>query len=558
MSADAISAVTPTDAPKPVSATGAGSLANASKTAAAGGFALLLDMVDAAQPQTAPAAQTAGTPATPVKGTEKDAKADGDLETNGSPKADGTPDPTLVQAQAQTPGADAGAVTAATMSLVASLMTAPTITASPAAAPANSSAASGVATPIVPQNPQSSTAAVQPGAPGLASAGLALADITAGQMTAAAAATTAAPGSAAVQASSDRPSRVQDPQLAAVTSPPAAAPASASASGALASAPADATAGSPSTAAQLAPADQLRASGGAPTDDAQTAAPAQAAVAQAAAPARGDASVGWTRAQPGADPTSNAAARPTSVKPSGSPKLASVSAGQTVVSFASTSAPAVAPSTDEGIQADADTDQGFGAAPTAGDDTAPQATAVADGSEPQTSFSAALNGAEPAVQASAPDAAPQASPATVQHLAGQIARGVQGQSSRFEVQLDPAGLGGVRVSVEIDAKGRLSATMAFDRPESAAALQGRAQELQSALEKAGFDLSGAGLNFSTGGGGDFAGQGGGQAFGQSGALRGERLARAFDAASETADSADASASIAYQQRRSVRAVDIRI
>ncbi|WP_309604861.1 flagellar hook-length control protein FliK [Phenylobacterium sp.] len=98
-------------------------------------------------------------------------------------------------------------------------------------------------------------------------------------------------------------------------------------------------------------------------------------------------------------------------------------------------------------------------------------------------------------------AALRGSPQTVASLAAQIARKLEGRSSRFDVQLDPAGLGKVDVRIEIGASGRMTAAMSFDTPQAAAELRARAGELQRALEQAGFDLSG-GMSF------DVAGDGG--------------------------------------------------
>ena len=147
-------------------------------------------------------------------------------------------------------------------------------------------------------------------------------------------------------------------------------------------------------------------------------------------------------------------------------------------------------------------------------------------------------------------------PQTVANLAAQIAKKLEGRSTRFDVQLDPAGLGRVDVRMEIGASGRMTAAMTFDTPQAAAELRARAAELQRHLEQAGFDMSG-GLSFDVAGD---RGQGrqapqnqdndSGQAF------RG----RAFQQALATAGQADQSAaSGALNLRRSLLSgVDIRI
>lgn len=148
------------------------------------------------------------------------------------------------------------------------------------------------------------------------------------------------------------------------------------------------------------------------------------------------------------------------------------------------------------------------------------------------------------------------SPQTVANLAAQIAKKLEGRSTRFDVQLDPVGLGRVDVRMEIGASGRMTAAMTFDTPQAASELRARAAELQRHLEQAGFDMSG-GLSFDVAGD---RGQGrqaqqnqdndSGQAF------RG----RAFQQALATAGDADQSAaSGALNLRRSLLSgVDIRI
>jgi hypothetical protein len=142
------------------------------------------------------------------------------------------------------------------------------------------------------------------------------------------------------------------------------------------------------------------------------------------------------------------------------------------------------------------------------------------------------------------------SPQTVANLAAQIAKKLDGRSSRFDVQLDPAGLGKVDVHVEIDAAGKMTAAMNFDSQQAANELKSRAGELQRALEQAGFDLSG-GMSF------DVAGQGGrGQPQGQDADNGSASRGRAFEAVLNGTAEADAD-HISFS--RAARAgVDIRI
>ncbi|MDB5438178.1 MAG: flagellar hook length determination-like protein [Caulobacteraceae bacterium] len=110
-----------------------------------------------------------------------------------------------------------------------------------------------------------------------------------------------------------------------------------------------------------------------------------------------------------------------------------------------------------------------------------------------------------AADAAAPLAAQIAvrgSPETVAKLAAQIVKKLDSRTTRFDVALDPIGLGRVDVKVEIGANGKLHAQMSFDSAAAASDLRGRAGQLREALEQAGFDLKGGSLNF------DVAGQGG--------------------------------------------------
>lgn len=176
--------------------------------------------------------------------------------------------------------------------------------------------------------------------------------------------------------------------------------------------------------------------------------------------------------------------------------------------------------------------------------TAPQTPAALDTASTTT----------PASLIHAAAVAVRGSPQTVANLAAQIAKKLDGRSTRFDVQLEPAGLGKVDVRVEIGAGGRMSAAMAFDNPQAAAELKSRSGELQRALEQAGFDISG-GLSF------DVASDSGqnGRASGQDSdsnsgaAFRGRAFQAALDTTSDTAP-----ASQLMFSRSSDSGVDIRI
>ena len=97
--------------------------------------------------------------------------------------------------------------------------------------------------------------------------------------------------------------------------------------------------------------------------------------------------------------------------------------------------------------------------------------------------------------------------AIVSQIATQVAKSVDGKSTRFDISLDPAGLGHVNVKVVIGAQGQIPAQLSFDNAHAAAEAKSQAGQLQQALEQAGFNISQGGLSFDVGGQGTgFAGQ----------------------------------------------------
>jgi flagellar hook-length control protein FliK len=96
--------------------------------------------------------------------------------------------------------------------------------------------------------------------------------------------------------------------------------------------------------------------------------------------------------------------------------------------------------------------------------------------------------------ASPPHAAPVAD-----QIAAQLAAKIATPSGRFDITLDPAGLGHVNVSVQISASGQVTASLTFDNPHAAAEAQSGAGALQHALEQAGFTVAQGGLSFDVGG-----------------------------------------------------------
>lgn len=133
-------------------------------------------------------------------------------------------------------------------------------------------------------------------------------------------------------------------------------------------------------------------------------------------------------------------------------------------------------------------------------------------------------------------------PETVAKLAAGILDKLEGQATRFDLQLDPHGLGKVDVSVEIGADGKLTAQLGFDSAVGLSELRGRAQELRTALEQAGFNLAEGALSF------DFSGESrretaGGQAD------RTDQAGKAFARAQAALDEDLAAIPTRYQARR---------
>lgn len=251
-----------------------------------------------------------------------------------------------------------------------------------------------------------------------------------------------------------------------------------------------------------------------------------------------------------AQPVAKSAAKD-GAKTADSAKEASEGKGQSSVAAQTASAakpgPAAAPPPQSGLD-------GEEAAMVEVGSTAPADAAPADAEAPapaQTSNAAPqASGAAGAVVSGQPHAI--ATPGTVAHLAAQMVRRLDGKASRFDIQLDPLGLGRVNVSLQIDARGRLSASMAFEHAESAEQMRGRSGELRQALEQAGFDLSGRGLSFETDlerrSGRNFEGQD------QAGA---QGRDKAFGAVAKTLGEADQEVA-PNLQRRSMSGLDIRI
>ncbi|WP_426025031.1 flagellar hook-length control protein FliK [Brevundimonas sp. TSRC1-1] len=203
-------------------------------------------------------------------------------------------------------------------------------------------------------------------------------------------------------------------------------------------------------------------------------------------------------------PVTNAAQpNPASTKPAPAP--AEASQGQNVAQPALGDHIAMADATPPPAQNAASTE----AAPTG---TVPVLDAAMTSLDPATPVDGAtearaLDAATTTTQTTSPSSLSRATVETTAHLAAQIARKLEGRSTRFDMVLTPEDLGRVDVSLEIGADGRLAARLAFDNPAAAAELRGRADELRRQLQDAGFQLASDSLDFtqrdtSSGGGFD--------------------------------------------------------
>lgn len=169
----------------------------------------------------------------------------------------------------------------------------------------------------------------------------------------------------------------------------------------------------------------------------------------------------------------------------------------------------------------------------------------------------------PQVAATLPQASPLADSAaavpatatttTVAHLSAAIAHKLGEKSSRFDITLDPEGLGRVNVQVNIGQDGRVSAALAFETSHAAAELRNRSEELRQALHQAGFDLSNNGLSFNVA----QQGTGGRGQWGDAPSRDPAFVGKAFSAVSEAADEPPPAA-WAYRARADQGGIDIRI
>jgi flagellar hook-length control protein FliK len=102
-------------------------------------------------------------------------------------------------------------------------------------------------------------------------------------------------------------------------------------------------------------------------------------------------------------------------------------------------------------------------------------------------------------------------PVPLPMLASEIARQAERGKRSFDIRLDPAELGKVRVKLELGQEGEVRAHLVVERKETLDLLQRDQRVLERALQDAGLSLGGGGLQFSLSGGGQ-------QGFGEQGSF----------------------------------------
>jgi len=91
-------------------------------------------------------------------------------------------------------------------------------------------------------------------------------------------------------------------------------------------------------------------------------------------------------------------------------------------------------------------------------------------------------------------AAARAAPASAQ-VAREIVRRFDGESTRFELRLDPPELGRIEVRLEVSRDHRVTAVVSADSPQALTELARHARELEQSLQSAGLQLADNGLSF---------------------------------------------------------------
>jgi flagellar hook-length control protein FliK len=81
-------------------------------------------------------------------------------------------------------------------------------------------------------------------------------------------------------------------------------------------------------------------------------------------------------------------------------------------------------------------------------------------------------------------------------MAFEIARQVHAGSNKFQIRLDPADMGRVDVSLDIDKNGTVNARLVVEKMETLDLMQRDQRSLEKALQQAGLDSSKTNLEFS--------------------------------------------------------------
>jgi flagellar hook-length control protein FliK len=144
-------------------------------------------------------------------------------------------------------------------------------------------------------------------------------------------------------------------------------------------------------------------------------------------------------------------------------------------------------------------------------------TALGKDAKPDMALAAATTAPTPtasAPPAPAPALVPQSTPVLIppEAVAATIARKAADGVNRFEIRLDPAELGRLDVTIEIDETGHTRAHIRAERPEALELLQRDAKGMEQALRQAGLQTDQSSLSFSLAerhkqDGGEHAGQG---------------------------------------------------
>ena len=96
-------------------------------------------------------------------------------------------------------------------------------------------------------------------------------------------------------------------------------------------------------------------------------------------------------------------------------------------------------------------------------------------------------------QATLEHSAERAAPAA--QVGREIVRRFQGESTRFELRLDPPELGRIEVRLDVSRDNRVTAIVSADNPQALTDLVRHARELEQSLQAAGLELSENGLSF---------------------------------------------------------------